>query len=193
MSFNIAVYSYCILRWLYICLHHRRNICWIILRHFIVPHLFNYSQFFLIGTRGNWREPINRIDRGGFDSERHQPNGIQRGGFDRDKGRSYQRNRISESWDEEGINSTNSECCLISNKQFFNYVIVRKSRKYQIFGFWFDPTLELFKICYKCFLSRYQRCQEIRVWGKIVCRFTSVQKTFDVGSWWGCTLHISTL
>ena len=52
-------------------------------------------------TRGSWREPINRIDRSGFDSERHQPNGIQRGGFDRDKGRSYQRNRISESWEEE--------------------------------------------------------------------------------------------
>lgn len=49
-------------------------------------------------TRGNWREPINRGDRGGFD-ERPQPNGLPRAGFD--KGRQYQRNRISESWDED--------------------------------------------------------------------------------------------
>ncbi|XP_033763127.1 GRB10-interacting GYF protein 2-like [Pecten maximus] len=46
------------------------------------------------GARGNWRDPSNR-ERGGFDS---RPNGVQRGG------RTYQRNRNSESWDDEGEN-----------------------------------------------------------------------------------------
>ncbi|XP_060073725.1 GRB10-interacting GYF protein 2-like isoform X2 [Ylistrum balloti] len=46
------------------------------------------------GARGNWRDPSNR-ERGGFDS---RPNGVQRGG------RTYQRSRNSESWDDEGEN-----------------------------------------------------------------------------------------
>nr|XP_022340594.1 GRB10-interacting GYF protein 2-like isoform X2 [Crassostrea virginica] len=49
-------------------------------------------------TRGSWRDPASR---GGFDPDRRQ-NGIHRGGFERG-GRSYQRSRTSESWDDEEI------------------------------------------------------------------------------------------
>ncbi|XP_061162750.1 GRB10-interacting GYF protein 2-like [Saccostrea echinata] len=49
-------------------------------------------------TRGSWRDPSTR---GGFDADRRQ-NGIHRGGFDRG-GRSYQRSRTSESWDDDEI------------------------------------------------------------------------------------------
>ncbi|XP_048776485.1 GRB10-interacting GYF protein 2-like isoform X2 [Ostrea edulis] len=49
-------------------------------------------------SRGSWRDPSAR---GGFDPDRRQ-NGIHRGGFDRG-GRSYQRSRNSESWDDDEI------------------------------------------------------------------------------------------